>query len=106
MQTRSWPSLPVFDAARARVEGEELLLRSETDRALARFRRAAELDPVSRPRDFLGFALMRAGKHSEAAAILNVLGSDRATVWQEPEWQWPGLCRYSREQSILHSPRA
>jgi serine/threonine protein kinase/tetratricopeptide (TPR) repeat protein len=100
-QARHWPTLPLFEAAGACIEGQLLLLRQQNEDAVARFRRADELYPAGRLREFLGLAYVRAGRPAEGAAILRAMGADRASAWQEPEMQWPGLCRFCIEQSTL-----
>jgi len=94
----SWPALPIFKAARAQVEGEWLLRRSDDNAALERFRQADQLYPREDPRDLLAAALMRAGKATEASDIFRKLATEPAAVWfHRPEELWPGLCRYSRQ---------
>jgi len=98
--TRGWPSAPLFEASRACIDGEMLLLQDEKDAAISRFQHADTLYPAGRPRDFLGLAYARAGRSSEAAVILRPIGESRAMTWLEPEYQWPGICRVCTEQTL------
>lgn len=90
-ELKKLPEGPIFDLARHRLEGELLLSREETVRALDEFQAASKLDEADNPREYLARALMLAGRKEEALRAYQNIVESPGKIWQEPDLHFPGL---------------